>query len=616
MLPLMFRIATEPEEFEQIFQLNYRTFVEEIPQHQPNTDLRLVDKFHDQNTYIVCLREQRVVGMIAVRSERPFSLDAKLENLDAYLPKGRSVCEVRLLSVDPNYRKGPIFRGLLKELVEYCLAKGYDSAIISGTVRQQRLYRHMGFVPFGPLVGTADALYQPMYLSVEAFSKEIPWIQTSIQASIQASPQVSPQTSPQLSPQTSPQSSPQLSTQPSFPLNRASQDNASCTQASHSSCTKASHVPINLLPGPVHIHPDVRQAFCDIPISHRSHQFVENVQEIKARLCELVGAARVELFLGSGTLANDVICAQLSRHRQPSWPGIILSNGEFGERLVDHAKRFDLRLKVLAADWGSPFNYPLIDEFLRQHTEIRWVWCVHCETSTGVLNDLQRVAAICKERKVLVCLDCISSIGTAPVDLKDIYLASGVSGKGLAAFPGLSFVFSNCQTPPAPDKLPRYLDLGYYAQKNGLPFTTSSNLLYALLAALKRIQPDERFCRIKRLSGWLRNELRNRGFSIVAPDECASAAVITIALPAHLSSRWVGLRLEEQGYLLSHQSEYLLERNWIQICLMGEYSENTLAPVLGLLSELVKKPKGNPCDADRAIQGETSSQVFYPSNNC
>lgn len=285
-------------------------------------------------------------------------------------------------------------------------------------------------------------------------------------------------------------------------------------------------------------------------------------------------------------MANDVVGAQLSRQ---SSTGIILNNGEFGERLVDHASRFGLQFTVLAADWGSPFDYGLIEEFLRQHAEIGWVWCVHCETSTGVLNDLNRVAAICKEREVRVCSDCISSIGTTPVDLKDIYLASGVSGKGLAAFPGLSIVFSNRNTPPTPDKLPRYLDLGYYAQKSGLPFTTSSNLLYALLAALKRIQPEERFRRIKRLSGWLRNELRNRGFHIVAPDEYASAAVISLALPAHLNSRWVGLQLEEQGYLLSYQSEYLLGRNWIQICLMGEYSEDTLAPMLEILTELVKR---------------------------
>ena len=48
-----------------------------------------------------------------------------------------------------------------------------------------------------------------------------------------------------------------------------------------------------------------------------------------------------------------------------------------------------------------------------------------------------------------------------PVDLTGVYLASGSSGKGLRAYPGLSMVFYHHEVAPAPDKLPRYLDLGY-----------------------------------------------------------------------------------------------------------------------------------------------------------
>ena len=38
----------------------------------------------------------------------------------------------------------------------------------------------------------------------------------------------------------------------------------------------------------------------------------------------------------------------------------------------------------------------------------------------------------------------------------------------------------------------------------------------------------------------------------------------------------IGHELEEAGYLLSYLSGYLLERNWLQICLMGETSEREL----------------------------------------
>jgi len=171
--PLQFKIATEEREFELIHRLNYKTFVEEIPQHRPDPARRLVDKFHSENTYVICLSGERLVGMLAVRGNRPFSLDQKLANLDSYLPVGRKLCEVRLLAVEKEFRTGQVFQGLLALVVQYCIQHGYDTAIISGTLRQQKLYRHLGFVAFGPLVGTGDALFQPMYLTKESFETQL-----------------------------------------------------------------------------------------------------------------------------------------------------------------------------------------------------------------------------------------------------------------------------------------------------------------------------------------------------------------------------------------------------------------------------------------------------------
>lgn len=168
---LQFKIASDEWEFEQIHRLNYSTFVEEIPQHATNEQQALVDKFHRENTYIICIDRGRVVGMIAVRAKRPFSLDSKLPNLDAFLPPNRKLCELRLLAVEKKYRNGWVFWGMGKLLAEHCLHHGYDLALISGTTRQQKLYRHLGFQPFGPLVGQPGAQFQPMYLSLEAFQR-------------------------------------------------------------------------------------------------------------------------------------------------------------------------------------------------------------------------------------------------------------------------------------------------------------------------------------------------------------------------------------------------------------------------------------------------------------
>ncbi len=167
---LIYRIA-ERSDFDAIHRLNYETFVEEIPQHAPNAERRLVDRFHTQNTYVICVADSRLVGMVCGRCERPFSLDLKLPDLDRWLPAHRKPVEMRLLSVARAYRKTSVFRGLMTFLSTHFMAQGCDLAVISGTVRELKLYGHLGFESFGARVGNAEALYQPMYLTLDAFTR-------------------------------------------------------------------------------------------------------------------------------------------------------------------------------------------------------------------------------------------------------------------------------------------------------------------------------------------------------------------------------------------------------------------------------------------------------------
>jgi hypothetical protein len=152
--PLVFKFAREDWEFEQIHRLNYRTFVEEIPQHHASPTQRLVDKFHAEH-----LPDPPVRAELSAcwPGNRPFSLDQKLANLDTYLPAGRKVCEIRLLAIEKKFRGAQVLQGILALLWQHGIEKGYDLAIISGTTRQFKLYQHLGFVPFGPLVGPGDA---------------------------------------------------------------------------------------------------------------------------------------------------------------------------------------------------------------------------------------------------------------------------------------------------------------------------------------------------------------------------------------------------------------------------------------------------------------------------
>lgn len=518
---LMYKIADTPSEFEQIHVLNYRTFAEEIPQHERNESHKLIDKFHDENTYIIGVKDGRVIGMIAIRSERPFSLDGKIGLVERQLPfQAENLVEIRLLAIEREYRNGRAFLGLAQALVRYCLKAGYDAALISGTVREQKLYSQLGFLPFAQLTGTKDAAFQPMYLTKETFETGV--------------------------------------------------------------AGRISKPYVNFLPGPATISKEVKKSMMAEPFSHRSPEFEGVLRRVKNRLMILTGAKYVQLLQGTGTLANDVIAAQLSIR---GGKGLILVNGEFGLRLTNHAQRFGLDYDTIEMEWGAPFNEEEILDALSTG-DYSWLWSVHCETSTGVLNDLASLQKLCVQQGVALAVDCVSAIGTTPVNLSGVTFASGVSGKGVLSYTGLSFVFHN-EDIAVCHALPRYLDLGIYAEAGGIPYTQSSNLLSALDVALQKFeQPEEVFATIVNRSYKVRGGAEQAGLTVLAAQQYASPAILTIVLPAGLSAGQLGDNLFLNGFNVHYESSYLRERNWLQISCMNDVADNELDVMLDLLTSL------------------------------
>jgi len=512
---LIFKVASEPYEFEQIHELNYQTFVDEIPQHQRNENKQLIDKFHKENTYVICVRDKEVLGMIALRDKRPLSLDDKLENLESYLPPFKSILEYRLLAVKKKHRNTAIFTGIMKKSFDLALKGDYDVAVISGTTLQTRLYKHLGFKPFGPLVGKQDALYQPMYIDLAGA------IELKKQSQI-------------LKPKKG---------------------------------SEMERLLFNYLPGPVSIAEGVIEANSAEPNSHRSQQFMDHFNELRKVLCERVNAPNVQIMMGSGTLANDVVAAQLS---VLPGRGLILVNGEFGNRLLDQAIRTRLDFDVIQIDENTTIGREMLEEKISHDANLTWIWLVHCETSTGVLNDIDMLREVCNKHAIKLCLDGISSIGSCEVDLKDVYMATAVSGKGIGSLPGLAMVFYRNDVESGDHQVPRYFDLAYYESKQGIPFTISSNAIYALNAALNNSDWQTRFANVKQWSEELRVEFEELGLSILADKDCRAPHVTTIVLPESISSLEMGKLLEDEGILVSYRSEYLVAKNHIQVCFMGE----------------------------------------------
>ncbi|MCX7830295.1 MAG: aminotransferase V, partial [Acidobacteria bacterium] len=210
-------------------------------------------------------------------------------------------------------------------------------------------------------------------------------------------------------------------------------------------------------------------------------------------------------------------------------------------------------------------------------------------TLIGSTANIVALGILEKERNIKVAVDCISSFATVPMNLDKVDFATSLSGKAIGAYPGLSFVFYNCEVASQPKKLPRYLDLGRYAEKHGIPYTTSSNLFAALAAALSRLDFEKKVQDIADFSSLLRDELNKHNIKILAPAEIATPAVFTIVVPQTISSKDIGDELARKGYLISYMSEYLLSRNWIQICLFGELKKEETLKLPKLLEQILKR---------------------------
>lgn len=525
------KLAETPAEREQVHRLNYETFVEEIPQHAPNPERRLVDRFDADNEYAIALSgDGGVIGMLALRAQRPFSLDQKLERLDDYLPPHRSLCELRLLAVRREHRHRVLMRDLVAFTARRCMQAGHDLAVISGTTRQLALYRHLGFAPFGPLVGAPDAQFQPMFLSLEGLRASAGDV-LGVSAGVQV-----------------PQSAARFT------------------------------------PGPVAVSAATRAAMAQEAATHRSREFVDRVARVRRALCELTGADDAALVVGTGTLANDAVAMAL---RARPGKGLVLANGEFGERLIEQARCAGLEFDELRLPWGEPFPESQV-----AHAAARggasWLWAVHCETSTGVLNDLDALKRSAGSARAALCLDCISSIGAVPLRLEGVWLASASSAKGLAAYPGLAAVLVNGAAPRTAPPAARYLDLAYWLRRDSVPFTHSSNLVAALDAALERTDWETRFRDTAHDARWLRDALRAQGLALVAPEAASSPSVTSVALADDVPAADVGAALVQRGFEVAWRSAYLASRNWVQVALMGEYDRVALRQLPGALAEEVR----------------------------
>lgn len=547
----VFKRAETRQEFDQIHRLNKRTFVDEIPQHDDPGAAALVDKFHHKNAYFIVLRDDRVIGMVSAHDQPPFSVADRLPDPAVLTREGARPLEVRLLAIEPAERNSTMFFGLVYSLYEHARANGYTHLIISGIETRRELYERLGFVPLGPAVPCGKAAFVPMALTIGQLPVRVERIKQM--------------------------------------------------WATHlgKAATRSADEPVCLLPGPVTVAPPVQAAFHQPPIYHRGPEFIARFMKVRETLGQLVGGRDVALLNGSGTLANETVAATLAaeeRQKGIDGPrGLMLINGEFGERLARQARRFGLRPRTLTWDWGKAWDLREVEAALADEPEGSWVWGVHQESSTGVLNDLPGLVKIAEKYGVRVCADCISSLGAVALDLSGVYLATGTSGKSLGAYAGASIIFADGKALHGLDRagVPSYFDLTAALNSDGPCYTFPSPTLLALEAALKEYATPAKaqaaYARYYELGVRVRQALRKVGLPPMAKEESASPVVTTFSPPRDMPSEEFVARCRAWGFAIGGESAYLAQRRLVQIATMGAVSREMFAPLFERLEKWMNR---------------------------
>jgi serine---pyruvate transaminase len=290
-------------------------------------------------------------------------------------------------------------------------------------------------------------------------------------------------------------------------------------------------------PGPTPVPPEVLAAMGSPVVHHRSPDFRPAYERCLARLREVCRTqSDVLLFTASGTGAFESAVVNLVA---PGEPHLVVSAGSFGERWASMTKAYGADVDQLRYAWGETPDAGDIRARLGER-EAKAVWVVQSETSTGVVADVQSIAAAAKDAGALVVVDAVSSLGAVPCETDAWGLDVVVSGsqKALMTPPGLGLAAVSDEAMERRGSTPRFYFDWERTRKSqrafDAPFTPPVSLVSALDVALGLLLDEgleAAFERHIRLGRAARAGAKAMGLELFSPDEDRSAVVTAIRAP-------------------------------------------------------------------------------------
>jgi aspartate aminotransferase-like enzyme len=196
-----------------------------------------------------------------------------------------------------------------------------------------------------------------------------------------------------------------------------------------------------LAPGPVNLHPKVRETLALPMIHHRTPEFDRILAQTLTKL-KSVFQTQEHAFILTSTGSGGMECL-LVNCMHPGDEVLVIDSGKFGERWAEMVSAFGGKLHVLKVPWGQSVQPSAVEEYLLQNKNIKIVTCQACETSTAVAHPIQEISKrVHQKSNALFLVDAITALGAydLPFDAWEIDGMVGGSQKAFMLPTGLAFV--------------------------------------------------------------------------------------------------------------------------------------------------------------------------------
>lgn len=376
-----------------------------------------------------------------------------------------------------------------------------------------------------------------------------------------------------------------------------------------------------LAPGPVNIHPLVRNCLAEPMIHHRTPEFDKILARVLVGLKNIFQteqAVYLHTSTGSGGM-ESLLVNVLSKGDKV----LAIVSGKFGERWAEMAQYFGAEVTVLTVPWGEAVDIKAVEAHLQRNPETRAVLCQACETSTAVAHPIEDLGRIVSGYpQTLLLVDGITALGAYPLPMDKWHIDGIVAGsqKAFMLPTGLSFVaFSKkAQSFIETADFPRfYFDIRkeIKANKNGETFFSSNvALTKALDVVLKLIEEkslDKHFEQIRRRAEFTRTYAQKLGFTLYA--QSPSDSVTALVVPPTIDGQKLRLHLEQKYNITIMGGQDQAKGKIIRIGHMGYIQDHEMHRLIEKLGQSLEDLQPGLCSSQKlkSIVSEASLEKGF-----